>query len=91
MRDLVLIRPSANHQIQNYENVLVYILHLIYLLLETAESEKLMELVKDRVRDLVRLNPRTITLEDTLLHLSVSGLTAFHRSYLSIPEGVVRR
>lgn len=88
MRELVLIRPSTNIQIQSYENALICILHLIHLLLETADSESRKGLVKNLVRNLVALNPTTVTLEDSLLHLSVSGLTALPGSYLSLSEGV---
>lgn len=81
---MVLIRPSSNVQVQSYETTLVCICHLLYVMLQTAKTEEQMLLVRQSVRNLVRANLKTIALEDTLLHLAVSGLTTLRGSYLLI-------
>lgn len=57
--------------------------HLIYLLVETAQtSEEKMEM-KQLVHDLVRKRPRSSAGDDTLLHLCVSTLNTINSSYFT--------
>ena len=57
--------------------------HLIYLLVETANSDEEKTLMHELVRGLVKQNPRTVYTEDTLLHLCVSSLNTINSSYFT--------
>lgn len=57
--------------------------HLIYLLIETGETNEEKTLTKQLVYELVKQNPRSAHTEDTLLHLCVSNLNTISTSYFT--------
>lgn len=58
--------------------------HLIYLLVETGETNEEKTLTKQLVHELVKQNPRSAQAEDTLLHLCVSSLNTIETSYFIV-------
>lgn len=88
-RELLMVRPQYKRQIENFDKILKCITHLIYLMLQSAKTEEQKNLVRDLVTDLIRINPRSASTEDTLLHLSISKLNTIRSGYFS-DETVVR-
>ncbi|EGI62018.1 Protein fem-1-like protein A [Acromyrmex echinatior] len=82
-RELLEKRPVHKRQRDSYERILKCVTHLIYLLVETANSDEEKALMHELVRGLVKQNPRTVYTEDTLLHLCVSSLNTINSSYFT--------
>lgn len=80
-RQLLLIRPQFKRQMENFDKILKCITHLIYLMLQTANTTEQMSMVCDQVSKLIRLNPTSASTEDTLLHLCVSKLNTIKSGY----------
>lgn len=76
-------------QVDSFDRILKCITHLIYLLLQTAKTAEHKALVKSLVTNLNRVNPRTIILEDTLLHLCVSKTNTLRSTYFLDEEPIV--
>ena len=71
---------------ESYDRMLKCVTHLIYLLIETAQtSDEKMEM-RQLVHGLVRKNLRSASTEDTLLHLCVSSLNTINSSYFSADD-----
>lgn len=89
-RQLLTIRPVHKRQMDSFDRILKCITHLIYLMLETAKTRDDNKIVTELVVNLVRINPRTASTEDTLLHLCVSRLNTIRSSYFVDEDPVVR-
>ncbi|XP_046837978.1 protein fem-1 homolog C isoform X2 [Vespa crabro] len=82
-RELLEIKPVHKRQQESYERILKCVTHLIYLLIETGETNEEKTLTKQLVHELVKQNPRSAHAEDTLLHLCVSSLNTINTSYFT--------
>lgn len=80
--------PVHNRQRSSYEHILKCVTHLIYLLVETAKSDDEKTLMHELVRELVKMNPRSVYTQDTLLHLCVSSLNTIDSSYFTSAEDI---
>ncbi|XP_066581895.1 protein fem-1 homolog C [Prorops nasuta] len=80
-RKLLEKRPVYNRQQENYDRMLKCVTHLLYLLVEIANSDEEEFIIKQKVRDLVKRNPCTTFTEDSLLHLCVSSMNTITSSY----------
>lgn len=87
-RKLLNKRPVHKRQKDSYERILKCVTHLIYLLVETANSNEEQILMHQLVHDLVKQNPRSILTEDTLLHLCVSSLNTINSSYFTSADDI---
>ncbi|XP_043469378.1 protein fem-1 homolog C [Leptopilina heterotoma] len=85
-RSLLEKRPVHKKQRESYDRILKCITHLIYLLLETAQSDEEKAEMRQLVHNLVRRNPRCASTEDTLLHLCVSRVNTIHSNYFTTEE-----
>lgn len=88
-RQLLTIRPVHKRQMDSFDRILKCITHLIYLMLETAKTKEDNEIVTELVVNLVKINPRTASTDDTLLHLCVSRLNTIRSSYFMDEDPVV--
>ena len=79
-----------NKQRESYDRILKCVTHLIYLLLETAQSDEEKDEMRHLVHSLVRQNPKCASTEDTLLHLCVSRLNTIHSNYFTADDIQVR-
>ena len=77
---LLTIRPIHNRQQQHFNNMLVILLHFLYVILQLNLAEEESECLQKYFQWLLGLNPRTTIKKETLLHLSVS------RSLLMCPS-----
>nr|CAD7577652.1 unnamed protein product [Timema californicum] len=77
------VRPVQKRQQESFDRTLKCIAHLIYLLVETAQSQSQREEVHRMVSKLLRHNVRSASTGDTLLHLCVSCLNTIKSSYFS--------
>ncbi|XP_072766909.1 protein fem-1 homolog A-like isoform X2 [Anoplolepis gracilipes] len=82
-RELLKKRPVNKRQSKSYERILKCVTHLIYLLVETANSDEEKALMHQLVHGLVKQNPRSVHTGDTLLHLCVSSLNTIDSSYFT--------
>ncbi|XP_073969464.1 ankyrin repeat protein mann-cup [Rhodnius prolixus] len=80
---LLTIRPVYKRQQESFDRILKCLTHLIYLLVETANTEEEQDLVREGVTELVKSNPHSAPTGDTLLHLSVSRLNTIKSSYFT--------
>lgn len=87
-RQLLNVRPQYRRQIESYDRILKSITHLIYLMIRSATSEQI-TIVQRLVTDLVRVNPKSGTTDDSLLHLCVSKLNTIRSGYFSEDEPIV--
>nr|CAD7414108.1 unnamed protein product [Timema poppensis] len=83
VRHLLEVRPVQKRQQESFDRTLKCIAHLIYLLVETAQSQSQREEVHRMVSKLLRHNVRSASTGDTLLHLCVSCLNTIKSSYFS--------
>lgn len=83
MRQLLELRPAQKRQQESYDRTLKCITHLIYLLVETAQTDQQKEEMREIVTAIIRSNPRSASTGDTLLHLCVSRLNTIKSSYFS--------
>lgn len=88
-RELAIIRPSHKKQIDSFDRILKCITHLIYLMLQTIKNVEQMLYVKEHIKNLIRVNPKSIITEDTLLHLCVSKLNTLRSSYFVDEDPIV--
>ncbi|XP_065155286.1 protein fem-1 homolog CG6966 isoform X2 [Atheta coriaria] len=86
-RQLLNVRPQYRRQIESYDRILKSITHLIYLMIRSATSEQI-TIVQRLVTDLVRVNPKSGTTDDSLLHLCVSKLNTIRSGYFSEDEPI---
>lgn len=75
-------------QRDNYERILKCVTHLIYLLVEKAKSDEQKVLMHQLVHGLVKQNPRSVYIEDTLLHLCVSSSNTINSSYFTSADDI---
>ncbi|XP_044738809.1 protein fem-1 homolog CG6966 isoform X3 [Chrysoperla carnea] len=80
-RKLLEIRPVSKRQMEGFDRILKCVTHLIYLMMETANTPEQVQRMKELVTDLVKKNPRSASTDDTLLHLCVSKLNTIKSSY----------
>lgn len=76
-------RPVHKRQQDSYDRILKCVTHLIYLLVETAQTSEQKTEARQLVHKLVKQNPRSASTEDTLLHLCVSRLNTLTSSYFT--------
>ncbi|XP_033209315.1 protein fem-1 homolog C [Belonocnema kinseyi] len=79
-------RPVHKKQRESYDRILKCVTHLIYLLLETAQSKEEKDEMRQLVHNLVRQNPKCASTEDTLLHLCVSRVNTIHSNYFTADD-----
>ncbi|KAK0165341.1 hypothetical protein PV328_003860 [Microctonus aethiopoides] len=82
-RQLLEQRPVHKRQQDSYDRILKCVTHLIYLLVETAQTSEQKTETRQLVHKLVKQNPRSASTEDTLLHLCVSRLNTLTSSYFT--------
>lgn len=80
-RQLLTIRPQNKRQMDNFDKILKCITYLIFLMLQLVRTDQQMVVVTKLITDLIRINPRSATTEDTLLHLCVSKLNVIKSGY----------
>ncbi|KAL3269583.1 hypothetical protein HHI36_008647 [Cryptolaemus montrouzieri] len=89
IRNLLTIRPVYRRQADFYDKVLKCITHLIFLLVENATTNLQKSLVVQSVKSLVEKDPKTISTDDSLLHLCVSKNNIIRSSYFVDEDPVV--
>ncbi|KAK4875083.1 hypothetical protein RN001_011505 [Aquatica leii] len=80
-RQLAMTRPWYKRQLEGFDRILKCITHLIYLMAQTANTYTKKTFVHRLIVNLSRINPRSIVMEDTLLHLCVSKINTLRSSY----------
>lgn len=80
-RQLLDIKPTYKRQMDSYDRILKCITHLIYIMIECTKTNEQRQLVTELVTNLVRMNPRSSSTGDTLLHLCVSRLNTIKSNY----------
>ncbi|XP_058800378.1 protein fem-1 homolog A [Phymastichus coffea] len=83
---LLQYRPVHKRQGETYDCILKCVTHLIYLLIETAQTNEEKLEMKQLVHRLVKENPRSASTEDTILHLCVSCLNTINSSYFNADD-----
>lgn len=89
IRQLLTIPPIYKRQADFFDKILKCITHLIYLMIQTSSSEEDKATVRQLITDLVRKNVRTVTSEDTILHLCVSKLNTIRSTYFMDEDPIV--
>ncbi|XP_070167177.1 protein fem-1 homolog A-like isoform X2 [Polyergus mexicanus] len=87
-RQLLEKRPVHKRQRDNYDRILKCVTHLIYLLVEKAKSDEQKTLMHQLVHGLVKQNPRSVYIDDTLLHLCVSSSNTINSSYFTSADDI---
>lgn len=82
-RQLLDVKPSHKRQMDSFDRILKCITHLIYIMIESSKTEEQKNLVTELVTNLIRINPRSSTTGDTLLHLCVSRLNTIRSNYFA--------
>ncbi|KAL0861190.1 hypothetical protein ABMA27_009671 [Loxostege sticticalis] len=77
------VRPVYKKQAETFDRALRCVTHLIYLLLDTAETPEEHAEVRRMVRALAAADVRSAHTGDTLLHLSVSCLNVIRSTYFA--------
>ncbi|XP_028176416.1 protein fem-1 homolog A [Ostrinia furnacalis] len=77
------VRPVFKKQAETFDRALRCVTHLVYLLLDTADTPEEREEVVRLVRALVAADVRSAHTGDTLLHLSVSCLNVIRSTYFA--------
>ncbi|XP_048505625.1 protein fem-1 homolog C isoform X2 [Athalia rosae] len=85
-RQLLDIRPVHKRQQDSYDRILKCVTHLIYLFVQTAQSDEERTEAEQLVYHLVRQSPRSASTGDSLLHLCVSRLNTIRSSYFPADE-----
>ncbi|KAJ8687167.1 hypothetical protein QAD02_022961 [Eretmocerus hayati] len=85
-KQLLEQRPVHTRQRENYDRIFKCVTHLIYLLLETAETNDEKLEMRQLVHGLVRQDPRSSATEDSLLHLCCSSLNTINSSYFTADD-----
>ncbi|KAF5296678.1 hypothetical protein FQR65_LT10219 [Abscondita terminalis] len=80
-RQLAMIRPWYKRQLEGFDRILKCITHLIYLMTQTANTYTKKASVHRLIVNLSQINPRSIVMEDSLLHLCVSKINTLRSSY----------
>ncbi|XP_011300181.1 protein fem-1 homolog C [Fopius arisanus] len=88
-REILEKRPVYKRHQDSYDHILKCVTHLIYLLVETAQTKGQKTEAHQLVRELVRRNPRSASTGDSLLHLCVSSLNSITSSYFTSDEKMV--
>ncbi|CAH0554463.1 unnamed protein product [Brassicogethes aeneus] len=89
MRRLLTIRPVYKRQAEFFDKVLKCITHLIYLMIDTAKTEEQKKTVNNLITDLVRKNIKSVTNEDSIMHLCVSIMNTIRSSYFTDEEPIM--
>lgn len=88
-RELLMVRPQYKRQLENFDKILKCITHLVYLMLQTSKTKDQRQLVLELVANLMRINPKSATTDDTLLHMCVSKLNTIRSGYFMDEEPIV--
>lgn len=88
-KQLLTIRPVHRRQMESFDRILKCVTHLIYLMLQTARTREENMVVTELIVYLVKINPRTASTDDTLLHLCVSRVNTIKSSYFMDEDPVV--
>ncbi|KAI4460790.1 hypothetical protein MML48_5g00019050 [Holotrichia oblita] len=88
-RELLMVKPQYKRQLENFDKILKCITHLIYLMLQTSKTKDQRRLVVELVANLIRINPKSATTDDTLLHMCVSKLNTIRSGYFMDEEPIV--
>ncbi|RZC37495.1 Fe hyd lg C, Ank 2 and/or zf-C3HC4 3 domain containing protein [Asbolus verrucosus] len=89
IRQLLTIRPVYKRQVDFFDKILKCVTHLIYLMVETAKTSEQIETVLCLITNLVRMDPRSVLTEDSLLHLCVSKCNTIRSSYFVDEDTIV--
>ncbi|KAK9890720.1 hypothetical protein WA026_012068 [Henosepilachna vigintioctopunctata] len=81
IRQLLTIRPVYRRQADFFDKILKCITHLIFLMAENAVTSIQKDLMVQNVKLLVEKDPKTVSTEDSLLHLCVSKNNIIRSSY----------
>lgn len=84
-----MVKPQYKRQLENFDKILKCITHLIYLMLQTSKTKDQRRLVVELVANLIRINPKSATTDDTLLHMCVSKLNTIRSGYFMDEEPIV--
>jgi hypothetical protein len=90
-KSCVQLRPVQKRQQESYDRTLKCITHLIYMLVETAQTDQQKEQMRKIVTGIIRSNPRSASTGDTLLHLCVSRLNTIKSSYFADDNQVCQK
>ncbi|EDW80634.1 uncharacterized protein Dwil_GK11460 [Drosophila willistoni] len=84
VRHLLQLRPVFRRQQENYDRVMRCLAHLIYLLINTVQTEAQRKLIFRAIRETVVVgNLRSASTSDTLLHLCSSRLNVIKSGYIT--------
>ncbi|XP_057340962.1 protein fem-1 homolog A [Microplitis mediator] len=75
--------PIHRKQQDNYDRILKCVTHLIYLLIQTAQTDEQKAETRQLVHKFVKQNPRSAFTGDTLLHLCLSSINTISSSYFN--------
>ena len=78
-------------QVDFFDKILKCVTHLIYLMIETAKTSEQIETIVQLISNLVRLDPRSVLSEDSLLHLCVSKCNTIRSSYFVDEDTIVNK
>ncbi|KZC08594.1 Protein fem-1 like protein A [Dufourea novaeangliae] len=81
-KELLQIQPVYKLHQDSYNGIIKCITHLIYLLVETGKLDDQKAITRQLVYDLIKQNPRTAVLKDTILHLCVSEQNTIETTYI---------
>jgi len=83
------IKPQDERQLENFDIILKCVTHLIFLMLETAKSVDEKQTVKNLILNIVRINPCSAVINDSLLHLCVSRSNTIKAGYFLNDDPIV--
>lgn len=76
---------------ENFDKILKCITHVIYLMLQTAKTMEQNDHIITLVSQLIRINPRSTSCEDTLLHLCTSKSNTVKSGYFLDEDPIVSK
>ncbi|KAG5898102.1 hypothetical protein JTB14_027459 [Gonioctena quinquepunctata] len=89
IRELLTLKPVYKRQADFFDKTLKCITHLLYLMIETVESEEAKQYVSKLIAEFLKKNVKCVVMEDTILHLCVSKLNTIRSSYFMDEEPIV--
>lgn len=90
IRQLLTIRPIYKRQVDFYDKTLKCVTHLIYLMIKTAITHEQRQTAAHLISNLVKQDPRSVSSEDTLLHLCASKSNTIRSTYVAEEDTIVR-
>ncbi|KAF5269721.1 hypothetical protein FQA39_LY08644 [Lamprigera yunnana] len=87
-RKLAIIKPSHRRQTEAFDRILKCITHLIYLMIQIANTDVKKAFIHRLIVDLSKNNIRSVVNEDSLLHLCVSKSNILRSNYFIDEEPI---